>query len=80
MKIQIISQLINGEEIPINAKGCEEVEMDIRNDMTAFSLDKSCRYIGLGKNLYRMSKASYVQLKKQLQKTNQIYMFDNSKR
>lgn len=74
MKVNVISQIIKGEEIAINTKGCDEIEIDPMNDITAFSFNKETRYIGIDKNLYRLSLKSYKELKKYLQKTNSIHM------
>ena len=74
MVVSVISQIIKGEEIPINTRGCEEVEIDPMNDITAFSFNKKSRCIGISKNLYRLSLKSYVNLKKYLQKTNSVYV------
>ena len=74
MIISVISQIVRGEEVPINTKGCEEIEIDPANDITAFSFNKSVRCIGISKNLYRLSLKSYVNLKKYLQKTNSVYV------
>ena len=53
MKIALVSQIQNGEEIPMNSRGMEEVEVnDLVNDITCFSIDnKTLRVIGLGKNI-----------------------------
>ena len=74
MKIEIISEVIKGEEIPVNEKGFEEMEIDSMNDVNAFSFNKNCRYIGIGKRLFRLSLKSYKQLKKYLQKTNSAFV------
>lgn len=74
MKIQVISQIIKGEEIPVNAKGCDEMEIDPMNDINAFSFNKEFRCIGIGKNLYRLTLKSYKEIKKYLQKTNSVYI------
>lgn len=74
MIISIISQIIKGEEIPINDKGCEQIEIDPNNDITAFSFIKDVRCIGIQKNLYRLSMKSYKELKKYLQKTNSRFL------
>jgi len=74
MIISIISQLEKGKEISVNEKGCDELEIDPANDITAFSFEKNSRYIGIQGNLYRLSRKSYKELKKYLQKTNSIYV------
>ena len=42
MKIQIISEVIKGEEIPVNERGFEEMEIDSMNDINAISFNKNC--------------------------------------
>lgn len=74
MIISVISQIIKGEEIPINQKGCEQIEIDPANDITAFSFSKKTRCIGFSKNLYRLSLKSYKELKKYLQQRNSVYI------
>lgn len=74
MKIQIISEIIKGEEIPVNERGFEEMEIDPLNDVNAFSFNKEFRCIGIGKRLFRISLKSYKQLKKYLQKTNSAFV------
>lgn len=70
MKVQIVSEIIKGEEILVNEKGFEDIEIDPLNDINALSFNKKCRYIGIGKRLFRLSLKSYKQLKKYLQKNN----------
>lgn len=74
MKIQVSNQLINGELIPMNTKGCEEVEIELV-DINVLSTDKSMRLIGLGKNLYKMTLKSYKQLKRELNRKGLMYRF-----
>ena len=74
MIISVISQIVKGEEIPINTKGCEEIEIDPANDITAFSFNKSVRCIGISKYLYRLSLKSYKEIKQYLQKRNSVYI------
>lgn len=74
MIISIISQIVRGEEIPINTKGCEEIEIDPANDITAFSFNKNVRCIGISKYLYRLSLKSYKEIKQYLQKNNSAYI------
>lgn len=74
MKIQVCNQLVNGELVPMNTKGCEEVEIELV-DINVLSTDKSMRLIGLGKNLYRMTLKSYKQLKRELNKRGLMYRF-----
>ena len=70
MIISVISQINKGEEIKINAKGCDQLEIDPANDITVFSSNKKFRYVGIQGHLYRLSLQSYKMLKKYLQKTS----------
>ena len=74
MIISVISQIIRGEEVPINTKGCEEIEIDPANDITAFSFNKNVRCIGISKYLYKLSLKSYKEIKQYLQKNNSAYI------
>ena len=78
MKIEVFSEIVNKEEIQVNQKGCEELDIDYR-DISTLSLDSSARYIGIKRDLYRMTNKSYKNLKKQLQKENLLYRFDYGK-
>lgn len=73
MKIQLISEIIKGEEILINERGFEEIDIDPLNDINVFSFDKKYRYIGIEKRLFRLSLKSYKELKKYLQKSNSTF-------
>lgn len=79
MKITLVSQIQNGEEIPMNSRGMEEVEInDLVNDITCFSIDnKTLRVIGLGKNLYRMTLKSFKELKREVNKRGIAFRYDN---
>jgi hypothetical protein len=79
MKIFLASQVINGEYVPMNSKGCEETEIELA-DVQVLSLDKRMRLVGLGKNLYRMTLKSYKELKQEFNKRGMLYRFDSSKR
>ena len=79
MKIQVCGKLGYNEErsmfepssviIPINRKGCEEMEIDTFNDLTVLSSDRSLRLIGLNKKgLYKMTLKSWKALRKTLLK------------
>lgn len=69
------------EFIPINTRGMEIVEgIDIANDITAFSLEKEMRLVALNKQMYRLTLASYKELKKELTKRGIIWRFDSSRR
>lgn len=74
MKIQLISEIIKGEEILINERGFEEIEINPLNDINVFSFDKKYRYIGIEKRLFRLSLKSYKELKKYLQKSNSTFV------
>lgn len=75
MKLNIVSQLINGEEELMNSKGCEEIDVELA-DINIVSSNKSIRLIGLGKNLYKLTMKSYKQLKKELNRRGQSYMIN----
>lgn len=76
MKIEVYGKLIDGEIIPVNTKGCEEIEIDVFNDINVLSMNKSLRLIGLNKNgLYKMTMKSWKTLKKHLNKTNQMWRY-----
>lgn len=79
MKIDICEQLVNGENIAINKKGYEEMEIALE-DVNVLSQDKKFRLIGIGKNLYKMTLKSYKKIKKEFIKRGTIYQFDRSKR
>lgn len=70
MTLGIVSFFEGGEEIAVNSKGYDEIELDLTNDRFAFPLSKKTRYIGIQGKLYRLTMKSYKQLKKHLQKTN----------
>lgn len=87
MKIQVCGKLGYNEErsmfepssviIPINRKGCEEMNIDTFNDLTVLSSDRSLRLIGLNKKgLYKMTLKSWKALRKYLTKTNQMYLYN----
>lgn len=75
MKLNIVSQVINGEEQLVNAKGCEEIEFDMM-DVGVVSANKSMRLIGIGKNLYKLTMKSYKQLKKELNRRGQSFLIN----
>lgn len=76
MKIEVYGKLIDGEIIPVNTKGYEEIEIDVFNDINVLSMNKSLRLIGLNKNgLYKMTMKSWKALKKHLNKTNQMWRY-----
>lgn len=76
MKIAVYGKLVDGIIVPINSKGYEEVEIDLFNDVNMFSINKSLRFIGLNKDgLYKMTMKSWKELKKHLNKTNQMWRY-----
>lgn len=76
MKIEVCNKYEDGEMKLVNAKGCEEIEIDIFNDLTIFSTSKQSRIIGLYKDgLYKMTLKSWKALKKHLNQTNQMYRY-----
>jgi len=70
------------EFVPVNTRGMEVIEnVDIANDITAFSLEKDMRFVGLSnKQLYKLTSASWTELKRELTKRGIIWKFDNSGR
>lgn len=57
----------------------EELEINPK-DISAFSLNKSTRLIGVGKNLYPLTLKSWKETKKELEKTGILSQLDFSKR
>ena len=83
MVYQIVSQIQNGEEIPINSKGCEDIEIgDLFNEVDNFSYDDSdLRLIALHKRgIFRLTKKSYKQLKRELTRRGILWRFNYEKR
>ena len=79
MKIVVIEKLDKGEWVVL--PHYEEIEIaNLANDITTFSDIKSNRVIGLDKNIYRLSLASYKEVKKELTKRGLISRFDFSKK
>lgn len=83
MKVEIVSELKNGEEILVNSKGCEEIEIDIpvigylSNSIKDRTLGVSQ---GKGKGiLFKMTKKSYKDLKKKLAQQGWLAKMDFSK-
>ena len=69
------------EFVPVNTKGMETIEnVDIANDIIAFSTNKDMRLVALKKQMYRLTLASYKELKKELTKRGIIWKFDSSRR
>jgi len=80
MVANIVSQCINGEDILVNSKGCEEIEFEL-NDICTFSESPKDRYIALYKRgMLRLTLASYKEIKRELIKRGLIWRFNNSKR
>lgn len=80
--IQVCKVFENGNELFINQKGCETIEIaDVVNDINCFSIDnKQLRLIGIGKNLYKLTLNSFKSLKRELNKRGLAYRFDNLSR
>lgn len=75
MNISIISEIAkDGEEELINSKGCETVDIELK-DINCFSFESKSRLIGVGKNLYRMTLRSYHELKRELTNKGLIQRF-----
>ena len=69
------------EFVPVNTRGMDIIEnVDIANDITAFSLEKNMRLVGINKQLYKLTSKSWSELKKELTKRGIIWRFDNSGR
>ena len=80
MTCQVVSQLINGEEVLVNSKMCEDIEIDL-NEIRVLSDSSKMRYVGLGKRgIYRLTLKSYKALKKEFMKRGSIWRFDYSHR
>lgn len=79
MKLNIVGEINNGELVLANEKGCDEIEVDLPV-INYFSLNKDSRFIGVEKNLFKLTLKSYKELKKEFQKRGSIYQFDYSKR
>ncbi len=57
----------------------DELEIDPKS-IGAFSSDKSIRLIGIGKNMYKMTLASYKETKRALAQMNMLQQFNHSKK
>lgn len=80
MICQVVSQLVNGEEVLVNSKMCEDIEIDL-NEVGSLSDNAKMRYVGLGKRgVYRLTLKSYKALKKEFNKRGSIWRFDYSHR
>lgn len=74
-------KVVTKEFIPVNTRGMEIIEnVDIVNDVNAFSEDGSMRLVAIGKQMYRLTLASYKELKKELTKRGIIWRFNYSHR
>ena len=72
-------KVVTKEFILINTRGMDVIEnVDINNEITAFS--EETRIIGLGKQMYKLTLASYKALKKELTKRGIIWRFNYAHR
>ena len=72
-------KVVTKEFILINTRGMDVIEnVDINNEITAFS--EETRIIGLGKQMYKLTLASYKALKKELTKKGIIWRFNYAHR
>lgn len=72
-------KVVTKEFIPVNTRGMDIIEnVDINNEITAFS--EETRIIGLGKQMYKLTLASYKALKKELTKKGIIWRFNYAHR
>ena len=72
-------KVVTKEFIPVNQRGMDVIEnVDINNEITAFS--EETRIIGLGKQMYKLTLASYKALKKELTKRGIIWRFNYAHR
>ena len=80
MIIKVVSQIQDGEEVMANAKGVEEMEIDV-NEITNFNPDKNSRLIGLFKRgVYKLTLKSCKELQRELIRQGKISRFDYTKR
>lgn len=77
MKVVVIGQIQKGDLVALNYP--EEIEIEL-GDVAAFSTDKELRLLGDGKEMYRLSLASYKELKKELSKRGILSRLDLSKK
>ena len=74
-------KVVTKEFIPINTRGMDIIEnVDIANDINAFSEGKNVRLVAIGKQMYRLTLASYKALKKELTKRGIIWRFNYAHR
>ena len=79
MKVTVIEKLDKGKMITL--PHYEEIEItNPSNDISAFSNDRQNRIIGLGSSVYKLSLASYKEIKKELTQRGLINKFDFSKK
>lgn len=76
MKIVVIGHMNKGDLIPNHP---EEIDIDL-GEVASFSTDKELRLLGYGKEMYRLSLASYKELKKELSKRGILSRLDLSKK
>lgn len=77
MKVVVIGQIQKGNLVALNHP--EEIEIEL-GDVAAFSTNKELRLLGYGKEMYRLSLASYKELKKELSKRGILSRLDLSKK
>ena len=81
MICQVISKIENGEELLMNSKMCEDIEINDLNEIGVLSDNAKMRYIGLGKRgVFRLTLNSYKNLKQELTKKGILWRFDYSHR
>lgn len=67
---------ISRELVPINEKGCNEIEVELVDINVFTANNKNLRLISLGKNnLYKLTLKSYKELKKELNKRGLIFRY-----
>lgn len=78
MIIEVCAKYSKEEEdfLPINAKGFEEFDINIENELQHISSNKKDRYLFLEKlGLYRMTLKSWKKMKQFLNKTNTAWKY-----
>lgn len=83
MIYKIVSQLVNGEEVQVGTRGCEDIEInDLFNEVDYFSYDNSkTRLVALRKRgIFRLTLDSYKAMKKELTKKGVLWRFNYEKR
>lgn len=84
MKLEVVSEFQNGEEILINSKGCDEIEVDTLA-IGYLSTDKRDRFLGVSQGkgkgtLFKMTMKSYKDLKKKLAQQGWLAKMDFTKK